>query len=98
MLRKPVDVLFGIDNLTAGRLVLFHPLHKCGIFQVADTNHAVMHSGILAQFAKDNAVLTSAPRIGGSFPIRRFTDGLNGLCGDILYLLQGNAFFDAGNC
>ena len=97
MLRQPVDILMRVDDFAACRLMLLDPRGKGGVFQVAHADHAVGDASCFAQFAKDNAVLTSAPRIGRSLALRMGFDVSNGRGGQSVQLLTGNGVLDCCN-
>ena len=64
---QPVEPLVRVDDLATSRLVGLDPAGKGRVLQVAHADHAVGHAGGLAELAKDNAVLTTAPGIGRLF-------------------------------
>ena len=97
VLDQPVDVLARVDDLASIGLVRLNPRRKSGIFQVAHADHAVSDTGRFAELAKDNAVLASAPRIGGALPGSRGLDVSHSRSGQFVQLLAGNGIFDGCN-
>lgn len=97
MLHQPIDILMRVDDFAACRLMLLDPRGKSGVFQVAHANHAVSDASRFAQFAKDNTVLTCAPRIGRSLTLCMGFDVSNSRGGQSVQLLTGNGVLDCCN-
>ena len=94
---QPFQILPGVDDLTALRLVGLYPRHKGGVFQVAHADHAVGHAGHLADFGEDDAVLASAPGVGGALPLGGGPDVLHSGGGQGVQLLPGNRLLNGGD-
>ena len=88
MLRKPLYVLPGIDNLAALRLVFHAPGKKRRVFQFRMSENAVRDSDALTDVSKDEAVFSAAPRISRPFTLGCFFNRIYDRCNGLIEFLK----------